>query len=173
MRVDGFSAFKVFREITLAPPTYPPFPKLLPNVAVLRDECRRGAGVLLLTEDALSPKTVEILHDLLGTQPLWSDLAVIICATQGDVIEGRLGAIEKLRATANVSLLERPVRRWMLGTSLVAAVRARRRQYEMRDLYQERSAVLEREKIARSNAESANRSRYSSTDMQTVAASTK
>jgi hypothetical protein len=77
------------------------------DAAALRDEYRRGAGVLLLTEDALSTKTLEVLQELLGAQPPWSDLSVVICATQGEVIEGRLGMIERLRTTANVSLLER------------------------------------------------------------------
>jgi signal transduction histidine kinase/ActR/RegA family two-component response regulator len=125
----------------------------------LARECRCGAGALLMTEDALSPNTIRILHELLCGQPPWSDLAVIVCATQGAFIEGALGTIEQLRTTANVSLLERPVRRWMLATALAAAVRARRRQYEMRDLYQERAAVLEREQVARANAESANRAK--------------
>jgi signal transduction histidine kinase/ActR/RegA family two-component response regulator len=62
-----------------------------------------------------------------------------------------------LGALRNVMILERPVRRLILSRSVGIALRARRRQFELRDHLEQRAALLDRERAARAEAELANR----------------
>jgi two-component sensor histidine kinase len=93
-----------------------------------------GAGCLVVTEEALAPPVVAALAGFLRAQPPWSDLPVIALL---DRPGGRdAGGTDALRAAcpdANVTVLVRPVRAVTLLSSVAAALRARRRQYEVRD----------------------------------------
>lgn len=101
------------------------------RVGDLDRELERGGGVLVLGEEALEPETTARLMVRLGGQPVWSDLPVILLAralSSGD------GLLEALGPRANVTVLDRPVRIATLLTTVHAALRARRQQYEVRDL---------------------------------------
>ncbi len=105
------------------------------SVAGLCDRISKGPGALLLTEEVFDPKSVDALTAALAGQPPWSDLPVLVFSsgggTSGDyAIAGR----RRLGALANVILLDRPTRRVALLSAVFAALRARRRQYEVRDL---------------------------------------
>ena len=91
----------------------------------------RGAGAALLADEALTPHTVNRLLDVLGSQPPWSDLPLVVF-TRRETSDEVLATLEPL---GNATLLERPVRVATLLTALRAALRARRRQYEVRDLF--------------------------------------
>jgi signal transduction histidine kinase/CheY-like chemotaxis protein len=97
------------------------------------DLCREiaaGAGAAVLTEEALSPAAAARLEATLAEQPPWSDLPLII-----------FGKSElSIGHAANVTLLDRPVRIRTLLSAARTALRARRRQYQARDLL----TVLER-----------------------------
>jgi signal transduction histidine kinase len=82
-----------------------------------------GAGAAVLTEEALFPAATAKLASALAQQPPWSDLPLIIFGT-----ESALGD------SANVTLLERPVRIRTLVSAARAALRARRRQYQVCEL---------------------------------------
>ena len=90
-----------------------------------REELRRGAGALLLAEEALASPDAEGLREALSGQPAWSDLPLVVLA-RGDAAAGRAPA------EGNVLLVERPVRSRNLLSAVRAALRARRRQYELR-----------------------------------------
>jgi signal transduction histidine kinase len=65
-------------------------------------------------------------------------------------------ALEELASHANVTLLERPIRVATIVTVMRSALRARRRQYDVRNHLVERKQLLERERAARHQAEEAN-----------------
>jgi signal transduction histidine kinase/ActR/RegA family two-component response regulator len=99
----------------------------------LEELCReiaRGAGMAVLADEALSPETVNQLLDVLGSQGPWSDLPLLVF-TRRDSTDDVLATLEPL---GNSTLLERPVRVNTLVAACNAALRARRRQYEVRDL---------------------------------------
>ena len=107
---------------------------------------RDGAGAVLLTEEALTPAVVSDLIATLTTQPTWSDLPVVLLAGGEPLSAENARAVMALRSAGNLAVLERPVRGLTLLTSVQAALRARRRQYEIRDLVQsEHAARLEAE----------------------------
>ncbi len=102
----------------------------------IRAMCADGLdafGALLLTEEALDLPDVGTLQAALSAQPGWSDIAVLLFAgseltrTAGY----RHGAVAGL---TNVTVIERPVSAAALVSLVRTALRARARQYEMRDV---------------------------------------
>jgi signal transduction histidine kinase/ActR/RegA family two-component response regulator len=94
------------------------------DVEELCGELTAGAGAAVLTEEALFPGAAACLSAVLAAQPPWADLPLIV-----------FGAKESSAwRVANVTLLDRPVRIRTLISAVSAALRARRRQYEVRDL---------------------------------------
>jgi signal transduction histidine kinase len=112
---------------------------------------REGVAAALITQEALTCDGLALLMTQLSKQPSWSDLPVVLLSTDiaaPDFKAGRLMA--ELRSSANVTVLVRPVPTLALITAVQAALRARIRQYEVRDL-------IEREYAARIEAQQANR----------------
>jgi signal transduction histidine kinase/CheY-like chemotaxis protein len=98
------------------------------------DLCREigeGAAVAILAEEALHPWTVNSLLGALGQQGPWSDLPLIVF-TRGE--RSSESILEALGPLGNATILERPVRVSTLVSAVKAGMRARRRQYEVRDL---------------------------------------
>ena len=101
------------------------------DASTLCAQTREGAGCLLLAEEALRPDVVERLSEVTRDQPPWSDLPVIVFARSG---ESAAPILRTLRDLGNVTILERPVRITTLLSAVQTSLRARRRQYEVRDL---------------------------------------
>jgi signal transduction histidine kinase/DNA-binding response OmpR family regulator len=88
-----------------------------------------GAGAMLLTEEALANSDTSYLFEAIRSQEPWSDTPVLLLARSGFETTGAGREIERL---GNVTVLERPVRLISLLSALRTALRARRRQYELR-----------------------------------------
>jgi signal transduction histidine kinase/ActR/RegA family two-component response regulator len=112
-------------------------------------EMRAGAGAIMLTEEVLSDPAIDDLAVTLGEQPAWSDISILLFAG-GDRNQASLRTLHKLEVLRNVTLLDRPLRTAAVVSTVRAAVRGRRRQYELRDVL----AALHK---ARIDAETANR----------------
>ncbi len=112
-------------------------------------ELGRGAAAILLTEEALEDSSIGELMDRLNTQPAWSDIPILLFA-DAERSEVYLRTLRLLESLRNVVLLERPVRLGAVLSLIRSAIRARHRQYELRDLLR---ALAE----AREEAEAANR----------------
>jgi len=99
-----------------------------------------GAGVLVLTEEALGLPDVEILLETLQKQPPWSELPLIMLTSGGESRATRL--LDLIAAAAGgVTLLERPMSATTLWRSVEVALRSRHRQYQVRDLIEVRSKL--------------------------------
>ena len=118
-----------------------------------------GVAVLLLAEEALTPESRTSLLATLSTQPSWSDVPIIIMTAEGELARAIADGIEAVAERGNVVLLERPVRVSTLVTAVRSALRARLRQYEIRDHLAERERLLAAERRAREDAEKANRAK--------------
>jgi signal transduction histidine kinase/ActR/RegA family two-component response regulator len=119
------------------------------SIAEVCAELPRGAGAVILTEEALDERDFQCLPELLERQPPWSDLPIVLFAGSAEHAASlrALGVVEALR---NVTFIERPIRVAAVISVLRAAIRARVRQYEMRDTL----AALQ---VARTEAETASR----------------
>jgi signal transduction histidine kinase len=102
----------------------------------------RGAGALLLTEEALVAPQRVVLTAALEQQEPWSDLPVIIVSSNTSLPRWARGAADVLGARGNITLIARPLQGATLVAAVAAALRARRRQYQLRDLLIERDALL-------------------------------
>jgi signal transduction histidine kinase/ActR/RegA family two-component response regulator len=115
----------------------------------LCQEIERGAGCVLLTEEALDDPMLPQLATTLEEQPGWSDLSVLLFAG-GERAHASLRTLRVLDALRNVTLLERPIRVAAVLSTVRAALRGRRRQHDLRD-------VMLQLRAARDEAEQANR----------------
>ena len=94
-----------------------------------------GAAAVIVAEEAVLGDDHVLLSGVIQRQPVWSDLPVIILSLAG----GESTAVERALATlGNVSLLERPMGAATLLSVVRTALRARERQYEVRDHLEQR-----------------------------------
>ncbi|HZU13035.1 MAG TPA: HAMP domain-containing sensor histidine kinase [Chloroflexota bacterium] len=131
--------------------------EIFTDVGELCLQIPRGAGALLLTQEALSPSDADQLLAGLAAQPPWSDLPVIVLVSRETPIGTLLSEI--LGQRVNATFLERPTGAATLVRAVEMALRARRRQYELRDFLLALAAAQEAEHRARAAAEEAARSR--------------
>ena len=134
-------------------------PRVCADMGALCSAVREEVGALLVAEEALAGHAWAELLAVLDAQPSWSDVPVVLLTGEGELSRMLSPALETVIAHANVTLLERPVRVPTLVTTLQSALRARRRQFDLRDHLAERTAGEELLRSARAEAESANRSK--------------
>ena len=98
-------------------------------------------GALLLAEEALSTSDLPKLLAALRAQPAWSDVPVVIL-TSSEKERMSVEVVDLFGPAGNVTLLERPLHGVTLVSTLRVALRARQRQYEVRELIEQREMVL-------------------------------
>ncbi len=96
-------------------------------------------GAVLLAEEAFAEAVASQLMKRLREQPKWSDLPLLVL-TGGTEVPRSIRDLAG--ASANVILIARPLRAFTLISAVRATLRARRSQYEVRDLTEERDTVL-------------------------------
>jgi len=110
----------------------------------LAHEIARGAGTAMLTDEFPRSEPLQELRFVLDLQPSWSELPVLLLARADSP------RLETLRHIPGVVLLERPVNIRSMISAVQAALRARLRQYELRNqLERTRAANLELQRAAR------------------------
>jgi signal transduction histidine kinase len=96
-----------------------------------------GAGAGLVADEALIPNAIERLAAQLSDQPVWSNFPLLVMTSGGAATKASRRRLSLLEPLGNVTLLERPLRPETLVSSLRAALRARRHQYQLCDLLAE------------------------------------
>jgi PAS domain S-box-containing protein len=104
-----------------------------PDINALCRELRSGAAVAVIAEEALAGPAAGQLNQFLAEQPSWSDLPIIVLLTSGATLASSRALLSQFSEHGNLTLLERPVRSVALLSTLQAALRARHRQYQVRD----------------------------------------
>ena len=102
------------------------------SIQEVASRLQEGAAALVLAEEALQPETVGLLLEALQRQPAWSDLPLIVLTARSTLLPFWAERIKEARV--NLTLLQRPVPRYTLLSAVQASLRARRRQYELREL---------------------------------------
>lgn len=105
------------------------------DLAALCEELAAGASAVLLFEEALAGQESGPLLAWLARQPAWSDLPILVTSRHGADSPVIAQAMQHL---GNVTVLERPMRVATLVSAARAALRARERQYQVRDQMVER-----------------------------------
>ncbi len=111
--------------------------QICPDVDSLCMAITQGLGAVIIAEEALRPPATERILKVLDEQPSWSDVPLILLTSDSKMSRGYLVGVEGLASRGNVSLLERPARVATLVTAVRAALRARLRQYDVRDYLRE------------------------------------
>jgi signal transduction histidine kinase/ActR/RegA family two-component response regulator len=109
------------------------------NLAELAEQLELGAGAVLTVEEALAPGAYKMLHEYVTRQPDWSDLPILLLTHRGADSPPVRQAVKGL---GNLSLMERPVRTLALITALQAILRARSKQYQVREAARRKDEFL-------------------------------
>jgi PAS domain S-box-containing protein len=91
-----------------------------------------GAGLVVMTEEAIATADLAPFSNWLAVQEEWSDLPIILLTRRGGGLERNPAATRHLDVLGNVTFLERPFHPTTLVSLARSAIRARRRQYEAR-----------------------------------------
>ena len=122
------------------------------HIAQLCERLQEGAAAILLPEEATTFGGFELTR-WLAQQPAWSDLPVLILARPGADSSVVAQAMDNL---GNVTVLERPTRVAAPISAIRTALRARQRQYQIRDHLAEReraaAAAVRRQGATRDDA---------------------
>jgi len=119
---------------------------------------RAGAGAAVVADEALPLSSVERLAKQLENQPPWSSFPLLVMTPGGAATSTSRYRLHLLEPLGNVTLLERPLRPETLASSVRAALRARRHQYQLRTLLSEVAAnnvelMHTNEELSRANRE--------------------
>lgn len=96
----------------------------------LADRIRAGVGAFVITDALAADPRLVHLTAALQAQPTWSDTPAILLSRAE---EHSVGLKTLLSSTTNVTILDRPTSMRTLASSVRAALRERRRQYQIRD----------------------------------------
>jgi signal transduction histidine kinase len=113
-------------------------PYLCANTAHLVREVEEGCGALMVAEEALDSQAVVALQDVIARQPSWSDVLIAIITSGEESTPARLRRFAVFGPAGNVTFIERPFHPETLVSTFQVALRSRRRQYQVRDLLDER-----------------------------------
>ena len=108
------------------------------SVAELLEQLQAGAGAILTVEEALNA-VLEPLSRYVAEQPNWSDIAILLLTHRGADAPNLSRAIKLL---GNITVLERPVRTLAIVSALRSALRARQKQYQVREAGQRKDEFL-------------------------------
>ena len=113
------------------------FSGICASIDELCERIAKGAGAAIVAEEALGPAALDLLARYLRQQPPWSDFPlVLLIGARSKAAIPRI--LEAVGTAGSITLLKRPMMREALVSAVRVALRARRRQYEIRDHLRER-----------------------------------
>ena len=104
------------------------------GAAALAERLQAPAAAVIVTWESLGPEALAAIGGGVNAQPPWSDLPFLVFGPASPAETAEALALAELSVLGNFTLLERPIRVVTLLSAVETAIRARRRQYAMRDL---------------------------------------
>lgn len=101
------------------------------TVADFAESIAAGAGIALIAQEHLSDEAIVCLKHTLSRQPKWSELPILVLLAAGEISSAKLQQILSLE---HVTLINRPLRIAIFTSTVLAKLRDRQRQFEVRDL---------------------------------------
>lgn len=108
------------------------------NGRQLLQELAVGAAVLLIAQEAIDEDLEMELLAFVQAQPQWSDLPILLLTKAG---ASPVAGDRRVAELGNVTTIERPAAGGPLLTAVQTAMRARRRQYEVREHLRELKSI--------------------------------
>ena len=100
------------------------------SIAEAAEAIGEEVGVFVFTDQGMMNPGMHLIALALARQPTWSDLPVVLLSTVGSESRGLSNLVDRM---TNVTLLDRPASTRTLLSAIQAALRSRRKQYQMRD----------------------------------------
>jgi signal transduction histidine kinase len=100
-------------------------------------------GAVLLVDEAFKRADLSPLTAKIAAQPPWSDLPFIVLTRSGPAARRMVAELDLPKVLGNVIFLERPLNTVSLTSAIGTALRARRRQRQVRDHMAERAGITE------------------------------
>ncbi|QEG40938.1 hybrid sensor histidine kinase/response regulator [Roseimaritima ulvae] len=97
-----------------------------------------GAGIALVAQEHLGDAIVGQIRHLQSQQPKWSELPILVLLQPGEVGSATL---QRILSMDHVTLVNRPLRIAVFVNTVLAKLRDRLRQYEVRDLLLEKDVA--------------------------------
>lgn len=128
---DGALMEKILRSSGVAA-------RVISEAPLLAEVVENGGGAAIITEEALSLEAIDLLGQSIAAQPAWSDFPILVLTGGGLSTPMTENAVRARAPLGNITLLERPLRPATLISAVHTALRARKRQYEIRDHLRQR-----------------------------------
>lgn len=113
------------------------------SLNALIDNVVSGCGAVVIAEEGLESDHQDYLRQTLEDQETWSDVPVIILGGANT-----RPSIEAFAKSGNISILERPFSKLTLVRSVQVALRARAKQYQVRNLlHEQQQATVKRDEF--------------------------
>lgn len=103
------------------------------DASALVRELQDGAAAAVIGEEALGNTEIQSIASALERQPPWSDFPIIVMTGGGEPNRASRQLALMRVSLGNITLQERPLRAVTLVSSVQSALRAREKQYEVRD----------------------------------------
>ncbi len=94
-----------------------------------------GAGIALIAQEHLTDAAIDRLKQTLSLQPKWSELPILVLLAAGEISSTTL---QRILSLEHVTLINRPLRIAIFTSTILAKLRDRQRQFEVRDLLLEK-----------------------------------
>jgi len=114
------------------------------DLAGLCAEMEKGAGLAIVTDQAMYDSDLRAMANYIENQPPWSDFPIILLTRRDSAADRNPAAARIEELLGNVTLVERPFHVATLLSVVRTAVRSRRRQYEARSRLEALRASEER-----------------------------
>jgi signal transduction histidine kinase len=115
---------------------------IVKSINELCEKMQQPTACILLTEESITRESSGWLKEVLNSQETWSDLPIILMTSQRERYFTTQHILEIFSGIGNISLLERPVRTVTLVAAISVALRARHRQYQVRELLVDQQTAL-------------------------------
>ena len=116
--------------------------RICANLAQIAGAIGNSTLALILGEEALTVLHMPVLLETLRRQPRWSDIPILILTMSEANERAGVHPVDIFGEEGNVTLLDRPLHAGTFLSAARVALRARQRQYEVRDLIEQREMVL-------------------------------
>jgi PAS domain S-box-containing protein len=115
-----------------------------PSFQGMYENIGENTELLMIAEEALNEEKLSLLSTRLADQPIWSDIPIIILSRgTSSQIPIRSSTARLAEALSNVMFLERPLHALTLVSAVKTAIKARQKQYQIRDYLIEREQAAE------------------------------
>jgi len=124
-RRDGLVAVQVLQRAGVGS-------EFVAEAGAMAEALATPVGALVIADTALARADFGTVLDAIAAQPAWSDLPVVLMSRVGEVSGSERISAVTARLT-NVTVIDRPTSVRTLVSAVEAALRARQRQYQIRD----------------------------------------